>query len=136
MYYGNIYQFCNSYFYHFLHIIFRIYYFLTFGCFFLWPLYCFCVFLLIFYTFLVLFLTNPTDYNLSSGSVFFRVYTDINKDADCLLNVYNSIMQKQQTYHRLHQSQYQQQAAQQPILQSLHWQKKVKKGATKIKTSS
>ena len=38
-------------------IIFRIYYFLTFCCFFyLWPLYCFCMFLLIFYTLLVCFL--------------------------------------------------------------------------------
>ena len=127
MYYRNIYQFFNSYLYHFLHIIFRIYYFLTFVCFFLWPLYCFCLFLLIFYTFLVLFLTNPTDYNLSSGSVFFRVYTDINKDADCLLNIYNPIMKKQQTYHQQHQLQYQQPATQQPILQSPHRQKTVLK---------
>ena len=31
-----------------------------------------------------LFFTNSSNYNLSSGSVFFRVHTDIDKDADCL----------------------------------------------------
>ena len=64
----------------FLRIVFRIYYFLTVGVFFFWPLYCFCMFLLIFYT----FFTNSNDYNLSSGSDFFRVHTDIDKDADFL----------------------------------------------------
>ena len=29
-----------------------------------------------------LFFTNSNDYNLSSGSVFFRIHTDIDKDAD------------------------------------------------------
>ena len=45
----------------YLRIIFRIYYFLTFCGFFLWPLYCFGVFLLIFYMFLVCFFTNCKD---------------------------------------------------------------------------
>ena len=31
-----------------------------------------------------LFFTNCNDYNLSTGSAFFRVHTDINKDCDCL----------------------------------------------------
>ena len=45
----------------FFRIIFRIYYFLTFCCFFfIWPLYCFGVFLLIFYMFLVCFLLIVT----------------------------------------------------------------------------
>ena len=31
-----------------------------------------------------LFFTNCNDYNLSTGSAFFRVHTDIDKDGDCL----------------------------------------------------
>ena len=68
----------------FLRIIFRIYYFLAFSCFFfLWPLYCFCVFLLIFYKFLVCFLIilTITTYH---QVVYFRVHTDNDKNGYCL----------------------------------------------------
>ena len=33
-----------------------------------------------------LFFPNSNDYNLSSGSVYFRVHTDIDKNGDCLQN--------------------------------------------------
>ena len=68
----------------FFRIIFRIYYFLTFCCFFylaiilLW-----CVSVNILHV-SCLFFTNCNDYNLSTGSAFFRVHTDIDKDGDCL----------------------------------------------------
>ena len=67
----------------FLSIIFRIYYFLAGGCFFSLTI------ILLLYVFVnilhvsCLFFLNSNDYNLSSGSVFFRVDTDIDKDADC-----------------------------------------------------
>ena len=63
-------------------IIFRIY-FLMFCFVFIWPLYCLGVFLLIFYV-SCLFFTNSNNYNLSTGSTFFCVHTDIDKDGDCL----------------------------------------------------
>ena len=64
----------------FLFIVFRIYYFLTFGC--LFSLTIILLLYFVFYTFLVCF--NSNDYNLSSDSAFFHVYTDTNKDNQCL----------------------------------------------------
>ena len=52
--------------------------------FFLWPLYCFCMFLLIFYTFLVCFSLILTIIIYHQVLFFFRVHTDIDKDTDCL----------------------------------------------------
>ena len=72
-------------------IIFRIYYFLMFCCFFLWPLYCCGVFLLIFYV-SCLFFTYCSDYNLSTGSAFFHVHTDIDKDGDFLQSNNNDFL--------------------------------------------
>ena len=68
----------------FWRIIFRIFYFLTFGCFlFHWSLYCFCVFLLIFYMFLIFLLILTIIIHLQV-LFFFLVRINIEKDADCL----------------------------------------------------
>ena len=70
----------------FLRIIFRIFYFLTFGCFFCQANILFlCIFVNILHV-SCLFFTNSNDYNLSSGSAFFRVHIDIDKEADCFQN--------------------------------------------------
>ena len=58
----------------FLCIIFRVYHFLTFGCFFpLAILLLLCIFVNILHV-SCLFFTNSNDYNSSSGSVIFRVH--------------------------------------------------------------
>ena len=68
----------------FFRIIFRIYYFLTICCFFyLAVILLWCVSVNILHV-SCLFFTNCNDYNLSTGSAFFRVHTDIDKDGDCL----------------------------------------------------
>ena len=77
---GNFINFFIHIFIIFFCMIFRIYYFLMFCCFFL-SLLCVSVNILLVSC---LFFTNCNDYNLSTGSVFFRVYTDIAKDGDYL----------------------------------------------------
>ena len=39
-----------------------------------------------------LLFTNCNDYNLSTGSAFFRVHTDIDKDGDCLQSNNNDFL--------------------------------------------
>ena len=68
----------------FSRIICRIYYFLSFFHFFIWPLYWFSVFLLIFYMFLVWFLRIVMTIIYQKILLFFRVDTDIDKDGDFL----------------------------------------------------
>ena len=61
-----------------------MYYFLIFLCFFsLAIILLLCVSVNILHVSCLLF-TYCNDYNLSTGSAFFRVYTDIDKDGDCL----------------------------------------------------
>ena len=68
----------------FFRIVFRMYYFLIFFCFFsLAIILLLCVSVNILHVSCLLF-TYCNDYNLSTGSAFFRVYTDIDKDGDCL----------------------------------------------------
>ena len=62
----------------FLCIIFRIYYFLMLGFFSVAIILLLCVFVNILHV--CLFFTNSNGYILSSGSVLFRVHTDIDKD--------------------------------------------------------
>ena len=50
-----------------------------------------CVFVNISHVF-CLFFTNCNDYNLSTGSAFFRVHTDIDKDCDCLQSNNNDFL--------------------------------------------
>ena len=71
---GIFISFFNSYFIFFLCINFRVYHFLTFGCFFpLAILLLLCIFVNILHV-SCLFFTNSNDYNSSSGSVIFRVH--------------------------------------------------------------
>ena len=56
MYYRNTYQFLVHIIIIFCKLFLNLFIFSRFAVFFVWPLYCFCVFLLIFYMFLVCFL--------------------------------------------------------------------------------
>ena len=56
MYYRNTYQFLVHIIIIFCKLFLNFFIFSRFAVFFVWPLYCFCVFLLIFYMFLVCFL--------------------------------------------------------------------------------
>ena len=63
--------------------IFKIFYFLTLGCFLsLAIILLLCVFGIILHA-SCLFFTTANNYNLSLGSAVFRVQIDIDKDADC-----------------------------------------------------
>ena len=79
--------FINSlihFFNHFLLIIFRIFYFLTFVCFFFSGHYITFLYFINNLHVSCLFFPDSSDYNVSSGPVFFLVHIDIDKDGNCL----------------------------------------------------